>query len=155
MPRRKELSVARSEFHGVLKFRAPAKVQPPDLVALLHLVVDTSKDPDASVRDPASVVVTRNESPGARPGQCLEVEVADVVQNAVVSCLTATDVESVIVYDCRMAGSTTWNWTVKFGLRPVRCFKIEDYDIGKMLTVFVLTAEDQELGALPEACRVS
>jgi hypothetical protein len=68
-----------------------------------------------------------------------------------VSGLTTTDVEPVIVDDGRMTSSATWNWTVEFGLGPVRCFEIEYYDICKVLAVFVLAAEDQKLGTLPKA----
>ena len=65
------------------------------------------------------------------------------------SSLAAADVESVIVYDCRVAGSTARNWAVKFGLRPVCCFEIEYYDIGKVLAVFVLSTKDKKLTTLP------
>jgi len=79
MSGRDELPVACSILHGVIELRAAAEIEPPDLVALLHLVVDATKDPDATVPDPAGVIVTRNESPCPGPGPRLEVEIADVV----------------------------------------------------------------------------
>jgi hypothetical protein len=48
-----------------------------------------------------------------------------------------------------VAGSTAWDWAVKFGLCPVCCFEIEYYDIGKVLAVFVLSAKDKKLTTLP------
>jgi hypothetical protein len=63
----------------VIKLWAATEIEPPDLVALFHLVVYAAKDPDATVPDPAGVIITRNESPCPRPGPRLEVEIADVV----------------------------------------------------------------------------
>jgi hypothetical protein len=40
-------------------------------------------------------------------------------------------------------------------LCPVRRLEIEDDDIGEVLAVFILSAKDQQLGALPETCRVA
>jgi len=76
----------------MLKLGTTAEVKPPYLIALLHVVVDTSEDPDAAVPDPAGMVITRYESPCTRPGPCLQVEIADVVQNTVMPRLTTTDV---------------------------------------------------------------
>jgi hypothetical protein len=38
---------------------------------------------------------------------------------------------------------------MEFGLRPVRCFEIENYHVGEVLAMFVLAAENKELAALP------
>jgi hypothetical protein len=47
----------------VIKLWAAAEIEPPDLVVLFHVVVDATEDPDATVPDPAGVIVTRDEFP--------------------------------------------------------------------------------------------
>lgn len=39
---------------------------------------------------------------------------------------------------------------MQLGLRPMRCLEVEYNDVGEMLAVFVLTAKDKQLTALPE-----
>jgi hypothetical protein len=76
----------------VIKFWAATEIEPPDLIVLLHIVIDTAKDPDATVPNPAGVIVTRDEFPCSRPSPCLQIKVTDIVQYTVMSSLTAADV---------------------------------------------------------------
>lgn len=126
-----------------------AEIEPPNFVVLFHFIVDTSKNPDTAVPDPAGVIVTRDESPGARPGPCLEIEVANVVQDTIMACLPAADIQFVVVDYCRVASPSAWYWSMKLGLRPMRCLEVEDYDVGEMLAVLVLAAKDKKLVPLP------
>lgn len=49
-----------------------------------------------------------------------------------------------------MSSSSARNDAVQLGLRPMRCLEVEYNDVGEMLAVFVLTAKDKQLTALPE-----
>lgn len=44
---------------------------------------------------------------------------------------------------------------MQFGLRPVRRLQVEDNDVGEVLTVLVLAAENEQLVTLPEASGVT
>lgn len=96
------------------------------------------------------MVVSWYEAPRTRPGPCFEVEIADVVKNAIVARLAAADVKLVVVDDSRVSGTSTRYNAVQLGLRPMRCLEVEYNDVGEMLAVFVLTAKDKQLTALPE-----
>jgi hypothetical protein len=63
----------------MVKLWTTAEIEPPDLIVLFHVIVDAAEYPDATVPDPAGVVVARDEFPCPRPGPCLQVKVADVV----------------------------------------------------------------------------
>ena len=152
MSRRSQLSVASSILHRMVELGAAAEVQPPDLVVFLHLVIDATKNPDTSVPDPAGMVVARHESPCSRPGPCLQVEIADVVQNAIMTSLSTTDIKLVVIDDSGVARSSSRNRAVKLRLRPVRCLQIEDYNVGKVLAMLVLATKNEQFAALPEAC---
>jgi hypothetical protein len=134
----------------VIKFWAAAEIEPPNLVALFHVVVYATKDPNAPVPDPAGVIVTGNKSPCPRPGPRLEIEVADVVQDTIVPSLATANIQFVVIYDGRMASAAARYGPVEFGLRPVGGLEVEHNNIGEMLAVLVLSTEDEKLAALPK-----
>lgn len=101
------------------------------------------------------MVVSWYEAPRTRPGPCFEVEIADVVKNAIVARLAAADVKLVVVDDSRVSGTSTRYNAVQLGLRPMRRLEVEYYDVGKVLAVLVLTTKNQKLASLPETCRVA
>jgi len=44
---------------------------------------------------------------------------------------------------------------MEFGLRPVGGLQVEYDDVGEVLTVLILTTEDEQFAALPETCGMS
>ena len=139
----------------MFELRAAAEIQPPNLIVLLHVVIYATKDPNTPIPDPAGMVIARHKSPGTRPGPCLEIEVANVVQHTVVTGLPAANVQFILENNSGMTSAAAWYRSVKFGLCPVCCFQIEHYNIGKMLAVLVLPAKNQKLTALPQTRRVA
>jgi hypothetical protein len=144
------LAVACPILHGVIKLWAAAEIEPPNLVAFLHVIIDATKDPNAPVPDPAGVVIPGNKSPCPRPGPCLEIEVADVVQHTIVPSLTTANIQFVVVYDGGMASAAARYGSVQFGLRPVGGLEVEHDDIGEMLAMLILSTEDEKLATLPK-----
>jgi hypothetical protein len=98
--RRDQLAVASTKLHGMLKLRAAPKVQPPDLVVLLHLIINASEYPDTAVPDPAGMIVARYKSPSTGPGPGLQVEVTYIVQYTIVASLSSANVQLVVVDHC-------------------------------------------------------
>jgi hypothetical protein len=139
----------------MLEFRTATEIKPPDLIVFLHLIINTSEDPNATVPDPAGMVVPRHESPGSRPCPGLEVQVANVVQYTVVAGLASTNVQLVVVNYCWVTGSATRYRAVQLRLCPVCGLEVEHYDIGEMLSVLVLSTKDQKLASLPQTCGVT
>jgi len=63
-----------------------------------------------------------------------------------------TDEEFVIMNHGRMSGSSTRGQALHLWLGPVGILEIEDYDIGQVCAVLILTTKDEELVVLPETC---
>jgi hypothetical protein len=63
----------------MLKPWASAKIQPPDLIALFHVIVNPAKNPDSAVPNPACMIVTWNKLPSSGPSPSFQVQEADIV----------------------------------------------------------------------------
>jgi hypothetical protein len=77
------------------------------------------------------VIESANKSPGLGPSECLEIQVAYVVENIIVLAGDATnDEELVLMQNGSMSRSTFGNMAGNLWLGPVSRLEIENYKIG-------------------------
>lgn len=102
------------------------------------------------------MIETTNEAPRTRPCECLEIEIAYVIQNIVVVPRYTSDYkEFVIMQNGSVPSSSFWNWPMYRRLGPMSCLEIEYNQVGQVSAVLVLAAEDQKFVALIEGCSVA
>jgi hypothetical protein len=89
---RHQLLLIRPICHCGFETRAPTQIKPPYLVVPLHIVVHAAKYPDLAAPNPTGMVIARNKFPATRPRPRLQIQETYIVQNAVVTSLTAADV---------------------------------------------------------------
>lgn len=77
------------------------------------------------------MIETTDKPPRLGPSECLEVEVAYVIQDVIILTSNATnDEEFVFMQDSSMSRSAFWDRAGHLRLGPVRGFEIEDDEIG-------------------------
>lgn len=99
--------------------------------------------------DVGRMVKSAHKSPWPRPGECLEINVANVIQQIIVLTRDASNNEQLVVVEqCRMSRSAFGNGTRHGWLGPMGSLQIENYEVGEISTMLVLATKDQELVAL-------
>jgi hypothetical protein len=98
------------------------------------------------------MIESTDEAPCLGPGKCFEIEVANVVQDVVVLTRDTADNEELVLMEDRcVSGSAFGNGAGDLGLCPVRCLEVEDDEIGKICSMLVLAAEDEEFISLVQS----
>lgn len=88
------------------------------------------------------MVKSANKLPCSRPGESLKIEVTDIVQNVIIMPSYASNYKQLIVVKySSMSSSTFRDWSIDGRLGPMRCFEVEDYEVGEVSSVFVLATE--------------
>jgi hypothetical protein len=90
------------------------------------------------------MVESSNKSPCSGPGEGLQVEVAYVIKDVIVVTRNSSNYKQlVIMKDSCVSCSTFGNRPRDCWLCPMRCFEIEDYEIGEVGSMFIFAAEDE------------
>lgn len=132
-----------------IKSRAPLKVKPPDVADFIHVFAEAAKDPDPVSPDIRRMVESADEPPRPRPGERLQVQVTDILQHVVIVTGDAADDEQLVfMQNGRVPCAAPGDGAGNLRLRPVSVFEVKDNEVGKVSSVLVLAAEDEELVAL-------
>lgn len=127
------------------------EVKPVDVSHLFGIFAEASKYPHPITPDKCLMIEATNKSPCSRPGECLEVEIANVVQDIIVVPSDSANYEKfVFVEHGSVSGSSFWNRAGHGRLCPVRSLQVEYNEVGEISSVLILTTEDEELVPLIE-----
>lgn len=90
------------------------------------------------------MIESSNKSPCSRPSESLQIQVAYIIENVIVMPGYATyDKKLIVVENCSMSGTSLRNRSRNGRLSPMSRFQVEDYKIGEVGSVFVLTTKDE------------
>lgn len=97
-----------------------------------------------------------HKAPCARPGESLQVKVADVVEDTIVLAGDAShDEELVVVEDACMSSSASRDWSILSWLSPMCRLQVENDQIGKVCAMLVFSAKDKKFVSLIKIRRVA
>lgn len=127
------------------------EVKPVDISNLFSIFAEASKYPHPVTPDECLVIEATNKAPCPRPGECLEVKIANVVQDIVVVPSDSANYEKFVFVEYgSVSGSSFRNRTSHGRLCPVRSLQVEYNKVGEVSSVLILTTENEELVPLVE-----
>lgn len=136
------LSIESAKDRRGVEGRAAFQVQPPDVTNLVHIFTQSTKHPYSVVPEVDRVVESTDKFPCSRPGEGLQIKIADVVEDIIfVACYSPNYKELVFVQHGGMSCSTLWDGPRYCRLRPMGRLEIEDYEVREVRSVLVLATE--------------
>jgi hypothetical protein len=90
------------------------------------------------------MVESADESPCPRPGKGLQVQIAYVIKDIIIMASnTSHNKELILMKNSRVSCTSFRDRSSDCWLCPMGCLEIEDYEIGEVRSMFVLTAKDE------------